>query len=138
MIILAFKLKFLNKSYIKIVKEIEINKRNELFYKELLRLYIENRTEYYIKGRQRIMESEGKKYNESNLITIQDKLNWLIIHEFPEYKSKIVDKILLHEYSKKILGKDICFPLLKIYNDSEEFNLKELPEQFVIKYNHRI
>ena len=83
-------------------------------YTELLTLYKENLTEFYIKGRQFIMELNGKYYNDSNILTIQDKLNWLIIHENPEYKTNIVDKILLREYSKKILGKDICVPILKI------------------------
>ena len=48
------------------------------------------------------MKRHGKIYKESNIKTIQDKINWLLIHENPEYKSKIVDKILLSEYSKKI------------------------------------
>lgn len=106
------------------------------FYKEILRLYAENKTEFRIRGRKRIMEICGKIYNESNIITIQDKLNWLLIHENPEYKTSIVDKILLHEYSKKILGKDICVPILKIYNSTEEIKLDELPEKFVLKCNH--
>ena len=106
------------------------------FYKEILQLYKENITEFKIRGRQKIMDINGKQYNESNISTIQDKLNYLLIHEKPEYKSKIVDKILLHKYSKKILGKDICVPILKIYNSSEEINLDELPEKFVLKCNH--
>ena len=126
----------LKKKIIKIQKENEKNKDNALFYKEMLSLYIDNRTEFMIKGRQKVMSWNGQIYNESNLITIQDKLNWLIIHEFPENKTNLVDKILLHEYSKKILGKDICVPILKIYNSIEEINLNELPEKFVIKCNH--
>ena len=47
------------------------------------------------------MEKVGKSYNETNIVTIQDKMNWLLIHESPEYKSNIVDKILLREYAKK-------------------------------------
>lgn len=120
----------------KLDKEISKLKEDINFYKEIFQLYIENRTEFYIKGRQRIMESFGKKYNESNIITIQDKLNWLIIHEFPEKKAKLVDKILVHEYSKKILGKDICVPILKKYKKVEEINLKELPDKFILKCNH--
>ena len=106
------------------------------FYKQILKLYHENKTEFRIRGRQRIMEICGKVYNESNIKTIQDKINWLLIHENPDYKSNLADKILLHEYSKKILGKDICVPILKIYNSSEEINSEELPEKFVLKCNH--
>ena len=93
------------------------------FYQELLKLYIENNTEFKIRGRQRIMEIFGKTYNDSNISTIQDKLNWALIHENPEYKSKIADKILLHDYSKKILGKDICVTILKVYNSSKEITI---------------
>ena len=106
------------------------------FYKDLLKLYIENRTEFYIKGRERMMKLGGKHYIDSHISTIQDKLNWLIIHENPESKSNIVDKLLLHEYSKKILGKDICVPIIKIYNTSDEINFSELPDKFVLKCNH--
>ena len=77
-----------------------------------------------------------KKLNELKLNTIQEKLKYLIIHESPDYKSKIADKILLHEYSIKKLGIDICVPIIKIYNESKEIKLKELPERFVLKCNH--
>ena len=106
------------------------------FYKQILKLYAENKTAFKIRGRQRIMERYGKIYNESNIKTIQDKLNWLLIHENPENKTNLVDKILLHEYSKKKLGKDICVPILKVYNSSEEIDLHQLPEKFVLKCNH--
>ena len=111
-------------------------KYNIKFYKDLLQLYIENRTAFYIKGREQRMKSQGRVYNDSNIVTIQDKYNWLIIHENPEKKAKIVDKILLHDYSKKILGKDICVPIIKIYNNSQQINLKDLPDKFVLKCNH--
>ena len=76
------------------------------------------------------------KLNESNLITIQEKLKYLMIHESPDYKSNIVDKILVHEYSKKILGKDICVPIIKIYEDITDIKKEELPDKFVLKCNH--
>ena len=68
-----------------------INKNNEdiQFYKEMLQLYIENKTQFFIKGREKIMKSNGNLYNDSNINTIQDKLNWLLIHENPNQKSNI-------------------------------------------------
>jgi hypothetical protein len=68
--------------------------------------------------------------------TFQDKLNYLLIHESPEDKTKIVDKILFRNYSKDIFGKDLCVPILKIYNNVDEINLEELPNKFVLKSNH--
>ena len=113
-----------------------ILKNTTNLYKEFLFLYIENREKFYIKGREHIMKSKGKIYNDSNVITFQDKLNYLLIHESPEDKTKIVDKILFRNYSKDILGKDLCAPILKIYNDIDEINLGELPDKFVLKCNH--
>ena len=106
------------------------------FYKELLQLYIENRELFYIKGREYIMKKNGKAYNESNIITFQDKLNYLLVHESPEDKTNIVDKIQLRNYSKTLLGIDLCVPILKIYNNVNEINLEELPEKFILKCNH--
>ena len=108
--------------------KINENKKLETCYK--------TRAIIYIKARQNYLLSRNCDYNESNLVTIQDKLNYLTIHESPDYKSKIVDKIMLHDYSKKILGKDICVPILKIYNNSNEINLDNLPDKFVLKCNH--
>ena len=31
------------------------------------------------------------------IITIQEKLNYILVHESPDIKSKIADKILLHD-----------------------------------------
>ena len=75
-------------------------------------------------------------YNDTNLITFEDKINWLVIHDTNMLKSKCADKIKLHDYSKQKLGKDICNKILKIYKKAEDINLNELPEQFVLKTNH--
>ena len=95
-----------------------------------------SRSLYYVKSRINAMKKKYMYYNDSNLTTIQDKINYLTIHESPDYKSKIVDKIKLHEYSKRILGKDICVPILNIYKDANDINLNELPDKFVLKCNH--
>ena len=80
--------------------------------------------------------SKLRRIINSNLTTIQEKLNYLMIHESPDYKSKIADKILLHKYSINKLGKDICVPIIKIYNHSNEIILEDLPDKFVLKCNH--
>ena len=60
----------------------------------------------------------------------------MIVHESPDYKSKLVDKILLHDYSIKKLGKDIGVPIIKIYNNTDEIKKEDLPDKFVLKCNH--
>ena len=66
------------------IDDINYNKRNYIlksvydedirFYKQILKLYVENKTAFKIRGRQIIMKICGKIYNESNIKTIQDKL----------------------------------------------------------------
>ena len=60
----------------------------------------------------------------------------MAIHDVNRLKGNCSDKILLHEYSKKKIGKDICNKILKIYNNSQQINFFELPEKFVLKTNH--
>lgn len=117
-----------HKTFIKLFKEI----KNE----DDVKLYLKNKTEFYFKYRLKLLKRHHFYYNESHLITFQDKLNFLAIHENPELKTDIVDKIKLHQYSKRILGKDICVPILKVYKNVDEINLDELPEKFVLKANH--
>ena len=77
-----------------------------------------------------------KHYNESKLITFPDYINWLAIHDVTKLKGKCADKILLHEFSKKVLKKDICNKILKVYDNPQLINISELPDQFVLKTNH--
>ena len=100
------------------------------------RLFLKNKTEYYFQKRTNYLREQKMNYDESKIITFQDKINYLIIHESPEYKANLADKIKLHQYSKKILGKDICSPILQIYNNTSEINLDQLPEKFILKCNH--
>ena len=92
--------------------------------------------DYFYKIRLRYLKWQGEYYNDYNLLTFQDKINWLIIHDSTPLKAKCSDKILVHEYSKEKLGKDICNKILKIYNNTNEINFGELPNQFAIKTNH--
>ena len=82
------------------------------------------------------LKKHKRYYNESKLITFEDKLNWLVIHDTKLIKGKCADKILLHKYSKKILGKDICNKIVKIYYNVDKINLNDLPYKFVLKTNH--
>ena len=68
--------------------------------------------------------------------TIQDKINWLKLYDSTPLKTKCADKIKVHEYSKEVLGEDICVPIIKTYNSTDEINWDELPNNFVIKCNH--
>ena len=64
---------------------------------------------FYYNRRMDILRSLKRNYNESKLITFEDKMNWIAIHDVRRLKGKCSDKILLHQYSKRILKKDILY-----------------------------
>jgi len=99
-------------------------------------IYSKRLLNYYYTKRLEIIKKKGRQYNDSNIITFEDKINWICIHDVRKLKGKIADKILLHEYSKRILKKDICNKILKIYDDPYQIKISELPNQFVLKTNH--
>ena len=68
--------------------------------------------------------------------TIQDKINWLKVNNLSQLKIDCADKVKLHEFCKKVIDKDICTPIIKVYNSTNEINWDELPNKFVIKCNH--
>ena len=93
-------------------------------------------TKKYIDRMVRFCKTQGVNINLENPTTIQDKLAWLNIYDENPLKTKCADKIKLHEYCKEKLGKDICVPILHVYDKVEDINWDELPEQFVMKCNH--
>ena len=78
----------------------------------------------------------GLNLDLDNPKTIQDKINWLKIYDSTPLKTKCADKIQLHDYCKEKLGKDICVPIIAIYDKVDDIEWNKLPERFVIKCNH--
>ena len=79
----------------------------------------------------------GVELDLDNPLTIQDKISWLIVNDdCNELKSRCADKILVHSYCEEKLGKDICVPILKVYDSPYDVDFGELPDKFVLKCNH--
>lgn len=96
--------------------------------------YTENEIkEFYVESAAR------KKYmlNLDEPHTLQEKILWLEIYDQnQELRAHCADKIGVHNYCIEKLGKDICVPILKVYNSPDEIDFKELPDKFVLKCNH--
>lgn len=72
----------------------------------------------------------------SNPRTFNEKLQWLKLYDRkPEYTT-YVDKYLVREYIKHIIGEEYLVPLLGVWEDPEEIDFRSLPNQFVLKCNH--
>lgn len=68
--------------------------------------------------------------------TLNEKIQWLKLHDRrPEY-STMVDKITAKEYAARIIGEEHIIPTIGVWDKVEEINYDILPDQFVLKCNH--
>lgn len=79
----------------------------------------------------------GKNVDLDNPLSLTDKICWLMVYGGQwKRKAQLADKIAVHQYCKQKLGKDICVPILHVYESPDMIRLEELPEQFALKCNH--
>ena len=68
--------------------------------------------------------------------TFNEKLQWLKLHDRkPEY-TRMVDKYLVRDYIKEMIGEQYLIPLLGHYEKFDDIDFNQLPNQFVLKCNH--
>lgn len=76
----------------------------------------------------------------NNPETYTEKIQWLKANWRDMTATKAVDKYLVREYIKDILGDEygnkILNELYGVYNDPEDIDLNTLPQSFVLKANH--
>lgn len=83
---------------------------------------------YYLKMGRRLDLDDPKTMNE--------KLQWLKLHNRkPEFTS-MVDKISVKEYVAEKIGPQYVAPLLGVWDKVEDIDFESLPQQFVLKANH--
>jgi hypothetical protein len=57
-----------------------------------------------------------------------DKIRYVCTYGIlDKVKSYCADKILLHEYSNKIINKDICVPIIQIFDSLDSISFNSLP-----------
>lgn len=78
----------------------------------------------------------GKKLNLSDPQTFNEKLQWLKLNNRKNEYTRMVDKYLVREYIKKMIGEEYLIPLIGVWDDPEEIDFDSLPNKFVLKCNH--
>lgn len=90
--------------------------------------------ELFLKIKYRLMMK--KKLDLDNPKTLNEKLQWLKIHDRkPEYTT-MVDKFAVRDYIKEKLGEEYLIPLLGVWDDPDDIDFDKLPDKFVLKCNH--
>ena len=83
---------------------------------------------YYLTFNKKLCLKEPKTFNE--------KLQWLKLNDRKVQYTKMVDKYLVREYVKNIIGEEYLIPLLGVWDSFEEIDFNKLPDQFVLKCTH--
>lgn len=65
--------------------------------------------------------------------TLNEKLQWLKIHDRkPEY-TRMVDKLGAKEYAASVIGQEHIVPTLGVWDSFDEIDFDSLPDKFVLK-----
>lgn len=83
-------------------------------------------------------KSFNKELDLDNPQTLNEKLQYLILFKYGKKEADLSDKIKVKEYVASLNIEGLNIPkTLKVYQNANDINLDELPDQFVIKCNHR-
>lgn len=74
--------------------------------------------------------------NLKNPQTYDEKLQWLKLYDHKPIYTTMVDKITAKDYVAKLIGEEYIIPTLKVYSNSLDIKLEELPNRFVLKTNN--
>lgn len=78
----------------------------------------------------------GEKLNLENPVKLNEKLQWLKLHDRkPEY-TIMADKYRAKEYIASKVGEEYPVPLLGVWERAEDIDFDALPDSFVLKCNH--
>lgn len=78
----------------------------------------------------------GKKVNLENPVTLNDKLQWLKLHDRRPIYTIMADKYRAREYITEKIGSEYTVPLYGVWKNVDDIDFDSLPDSFVIKCNH--
>ena len=75
----------------------------------------------------------GYRLDLKNPRTFSEKLQWLKLYDRNPLHTQLVDKILVKEHVRNVVGDAVVIPTLSIWNTVDEIDISLLPDQFVLK-----
>jgi len=111
-----------------------------LFYKYIHRIYrfikYERLTDTdYLKKHFKTMQ--GYELNLDNPKTLNEKIQWLKIHDRSNFHSMLADKYVVRDYIKKEFGEDLLIPLAFVTSNYKDITLSNIPDYpCIVKATH--
>ena len=90
--------------------------------------------EPYLKLKYRLREGYWMDFN--NPHTLNEKLQWLKLHNRQDKYTQYSDKYEVKKYIKEVLGDDFVIPTIGIWDHPDEIDFSTLPDKFVLKPTH--
>ena len=106
------------KVLIKITRSLRFMLNDEVFLRILYRIHMR------------------KQLNLSSPQTMNEKMQWLKLHDRQPIYQTMVDKLAAKEYYGKMLGTEYIVPTIGVWNRVEDIDFDSLPNKFVLKTNH--
>ncbi len=78
----------------------------------------------------------GKELHLNPPVTMNEKIQWLKLHDRDTAHSLLVDKVEVRAYVEKKAGVELLTDLLGVWDKAEEIDFDALPERFVLKCTH--
>lgn len=78
----------------------------------------------------------GKWINWKNPVTYNEKLQWLKVYNRRDEYTTMVDKYLVKEHVRDLIGDEHVIPTLGVWDKVEDIDFDQLPDQFVLKTTH--
>ncbi len=78
----------------------------------------------------------GKELRLNPPETMNEKVQWLKLHDRDEGHARLVDKVAVREYVTQKVGAGILVELLGVWEKAEKIDFDALPEKFVLKCTH--
>ena len=90
--------------------------------------------EPYLKLKYRLREGYWMDFE--NPHTLNEKLQWLKLHNRQDKYTSYSDKFEVKKYIREVLGEEYVIPTIGIWDNPEEIDFSKLPEKFVLKPIH--
>lgn len=78
----------------------------------------------------------GSKLDFKNPKTFNEKLNWLKLHDRNPLYNILVDKLAVKQWVADRIGAEYVLPTYASWSTTEDIEIDQLPNQFVLKTNH--
>ncbi len=78
----------------------------------------------------------GKKLHLDPPVTMNEKIQWLKLHDRDPMHVRLVDKAAVRDFVAETAGQECLVPLLGVWENPDEIDFEQLPERFVLKCTH--